>query len=73
MDRYSQENVTNVNFGNIKYQIGNYETVTTAASSLVDGGANGGLVSSNMRRIEDVVPLQPTNGSHWSGTSVKID
>ena len=21
----------------------------------------------------DVVPLQPTNGSHWSGTSVKID
>ena len=22
---------------------------------------------------QDVVPLQPTNGSHWSGTSVKID
>jgi hypothetical protein len=40
--------VNNVNF---KHQVRNYEVIL-AAGSLVGGGTNGGLASSNMRRIE---------------------
>jgi hypothetical protein len=48
----------NVNF---KYQIRNYET-SIATGSLVDGGANGGLAGSDMRRIEMTLAKADVSG-----------
>jgi hypothetical protein len=48
----------NVNF---KYQIRNYET-SVSTGSLVDGGANGGLAGSDMRRIEMTLAKADVSG-----------
>jgi hypothetical protein len=50
--------VENVNF---KCQARNYETMV-CAGSLVDGGANGGLAGSNMRRIEMTLATADVSG-----------
>jgi hypothetical protein len=45
----------------LKYQVRNYETIL-ATGSLVDGGANGGLAGSDMRRIEMTLAKADVSG-----------